>query len=96
METNYKIWFDAEHIYLQNDQGKVGYLPLRDYKPLLNASDEERNRYELSPFGIHWDNLDEDLCFHRFIWNKETKPYSFETEHSLAAEPKSEYKVKKS
>ena len=70
MKTTYKIWFDTKNIYLQKPDGDIGYLPLRDYKPLLNASNEERNRYELSPFGIHWEKLDEDLCFDGFIWNK--------------------------
>ena len=68
METTYKIWFDSENIYLQNNHGKIGYLPLKAYKPLWNASSEERNLYEFSPFGIHWDKLDEDLCFDGFIW----------------------------
>ena len=96
MGAKYKIWFDAEHIYLQDSQGKVGYLPLRDYKPLWNASNEEREEYELSPFGIHWAKLDEDLCFDGFIWDKKPKPYSFETEQMLvAAEPEFEYKTKK-
>jgi hypothetical protein len=68
METTYKIWFDTTTIYLQNGSDKVGYLPWEDYKPLLNASNEERNQYEFSPFGIHWAKLDEDLCFDGFIW----------------------------
>jgi hypothetical protein len=68
METNYKIWFDVENIYLQSHNDKVGYLPLKDYKPLLKASNEEREQYKFSPFGIHWDKLDEDLCFDGFIW----------------------------
>ena len=67
METKYEIWFDAENIYLKDDQGDVAYLSLEDYRPLLNASDEERNQYEFSPFGIHWKKLDEDLCFEGFI-----------------------------
>ena len=67
METNYKIWFDTTNIYLQNGNGKLGYLPLKDYKSLLNASAEERTQYELSPFGIHWAKLDEDLCFDGFF-----------------------------
>jgi len=71
MKTMYKIWFDTENIYLKNNQGSVAYLPLKDYKPLLNASDEERNNYEFSPFGIHWAKLDEDLCFDGFISIKE-------------------------
>ena len=71
METKFKIWFDAANIYLKNNQGNVTYLPLGDYKPLLNASNEERNQYEFSPFGIHWEKLDEDLCFDGFIPIKE-------------------------
>jgi hypothetical protein len=69
MEANYKIWFDAANIYLQGNNGKIGYLPLKDYESLLNASNEERNQYELSPFGIHWASLDEDLCFDGFEFN---------------------------
>jgi hypothetical protein len=68
MEATYKIWFDTDNIYLQNNNDKVGYLPLKDYEPLLNASNEERNQYNFSPFGVHWDKLDEDLCFKGFIW----------------------------
>jgi len=26
----------------------------------------QRNTF--SPFGIHWNKLDEDLCFNGFIW----------------------------
>jgi len=71
METSYKIWFERGNIYLQNDNGNIGYLPLNNYPLLLNASKEDRNRYEFSPFGIHWAKLDEDLCFEGFIWDKE-------------------------
>ena len=71
METSYKIWFDATRIYLQNRKGQTGYLPLEEYKPLLNASNEERSQYEFSPFGIHWTKLDEDLCFDGFIWERQ-------------------------
>jgi len=67
METNYNIWFDTANIYLKNLNGKVSYLPLEDYKTLLDASNEERNQYQFSPFGIHWEKLDEDLCFEGFI-----------------------------
>jgi hypothetical protein len=68
METNYKVWFDTTNIYLQSHNGKLGHLPLKNYKPLLNASNVERNQFEFSPFGIHWAKLDEDLCFEGFIW----------------------------
>ena len=68
MKTNYKIWFDASNIYLEREDGKVGHLPLIDYKPLFYASEEEKNEYKLSPFGVHWEKLDEDLCFEGFIF----------------------------
>ena len=68
MNANCKIWFDAVNIYLQDSNGETGYLPLKDYKTLLNASSEARNQYEFSPFGVHWPNLDEDLCFDGFIY----------------------------
>lgn len=35
--------------------------PLWWYPPLLAASSEARNRIELSPSGVHWPELDEDL-----------------------------------
>ena len=68
MPTNYKIWFNNSNIYIENGEGKTGFLPLKDYKSLLDASFDERNQYEFSPFGIHWAKLDEDLCFDGFIW----------------------------
>jgi len=67
METKYNIWFDSANIYLKSNQGTMAYLPLKDFKLLLNASNEERHQYEFSPFGIHWGKLDEDLCFDGFI-----------------------------
>lgn len=35
--------------------------PLWWYPPLLAATPEQRNRIELSPYGVHWPELDEDL-----------------------------------
>lgn len=36
---------------------------------LANASDFERNRYEISPsgYGIHWPLIDEDLSIDGFL-----------------------------
>jgi hypothetical protein len=35
--------------------------PLWWYPRLLNATDEQRRKVELSPFGVHWPEVDEDL-----------------------------------
>ena len=34
---------------------------------LLHASAKERANYECSPYGIHWPQIDEDLCFDGFL-----------------------------
>ncbi|MBP1849096.1 DUF2442 domain-containing protein [Rhizobium halophytocola] len=41
--------------------GTTLVTPLWWYPPLLAASTEQRNAIELSPYGIHWPALDEDL-----------------------------------
>jgi hypothetical protein len=46
-------------VRLENGASLV--TPLWWYPPLLAASDRERNTIELSPFGVHWPTLDEDL-----------------------------------
>ena len=38
-----------------------------DYAALRDASPAEREQYTLSPFGIHWEHLDEDLCYEGFF-----------------------------
>lgn len=35
--------------------------PLWWYPRLLAASPEQRKKVELSPFGLHWPDIDEDL-----------------------------------
>ena len=42
-------------------QGQKIVTPLWWYPRLLEASPAQRQRVELSPFGVHWPELDEDL-----------------------------------
>jgi hypothetical protein len=46
-------------VRLENGASLV--TPLWWYPTLLSASLEDRNAIELSPYGIHWPGLDEDL-----------------------------------
>jgi hypothetical protein len=62
-----KIWFENESIFIQATSGEKRSHPLNWFPKLLNASDQERLNYKLSPFGIHWENLDEDLSFEGFF-----------------------------
>ncbi len=36
-------------------------IPLAWFPKLMHASPEQRERFELSARGIHWDELDEDI-----------------------------------
>jgi hypothetical protein len=42
-------------------------MPLNWFPRLDNASEEERQNYTFSPFGVHWHELDEDLSFDGFF-----------------------------
>lgn len=41
--------------------GRVLGVPLAWFPRLLNATPEQRAAYEISPRGLHWDALDEDI-----------------------------------
>ncbi len=68
-----KIWFDAEHIFGLDEEGKEHRQSLLWYPKLRNASDAERDRYSLGFSGIHWRELDEDVSFESFEY-KDAEP----------------------
>ncbi|MBS3780463.1 MAG: DUF2442 domain-containing protein, partial [Desulfovermiculus sp.] len=43
------------------DDGRTLGVPLAWFPRLLKASPQQLNDFELSPKGIHWDALDEDI-----------------------------------
>lgn len=43
-----------------SDERTIG-IPLTWFPRLLHASSEQLNDYTLTPRGIHWDALDEDI-----------------------------------
>jgi hypothetical protein len=61
------VWFDNENIYLGMEDGRTGHLPLKSFPHLYHATEQQKSRYSLSPFGIHWEDIDEDLCYEGFL-----------------------------
>ena len=55
------VRFDDDTMWVDLDDGRTLDVPLAWFPRLLSASADERGRYELSPGGIHWDHLDEDI-----------------------------------
>lgn len=64
-----KIWFADNRIYGQTDKGKIVFQSLLWYKRLNNATEEQRNDYEMDDEGIHWYALDEDISFESFEYD---------------------------
>jgi hypothetical protein len=48
-------------MWVHLDDGRVMAVPLAWFPQLLAATPEQRVPFELSPRGIHWEALDEDI-----------------------------------
>ncbi len=64
-----KIWFNQDHIYGLDQDGKVLTQSLLWYQNLLHANEEERNDYETGLSGFHWSKLNEDISFESFYYD---------------------------
>lgn len=64
-----KIWFADNRIYGLTDKGKTVFQSLLWYKRLNNATEEQRNDYEMDDEGIHWYAIDEDISFESFEYD---------------------------
>lgn len=53
--------FNGGKMWLQLSDGRTLGVPLACFPVLESATPEQRSGFELSPRGIHWDALDEDL-----------------------------------
>lgn len=56
-----RVWFDEDSMWVGLADARVIGVPLAWFPRLLNATPEEREQFELSAFGIHWEHLDEDI-----------------------------------
>jgi len=55
------VRFDDDNLWVDLDDGRVVGVPLAWFPRLLAATPEQRTAFELSPRGIHWEALDEDI-----------------------------------
>ena len=64
-----KVWFNEGRIYILTDQGNTYSRPLEAFPLLLDATDEQRAKYEIGLDGddIHWDEIDEDIHISSFF-----------------------------
>jgi hypothetical protein len=55
------VRFDEDSLWVDLDDGRTVGVPLAWFPRLLAASPEQRAQFELSPRGIHWNLIDEDV-----------------------------------
>lgn len=64
-----KIWFENDKLFGLTDDGRTLWQSLLYYKRLLYATESQRNDYEFNGFGIHWNEIDEDVSFESFEYD---------------------------
>lgn len=69
MEAIVKVWFKDGRIHILTDQDKTYSRPLEAFPLLMDATDEQRAKYEIGLDGddIHWDEIDEDIHISSFF-----------------------------
>jgi hypothetical protein len=55
------VRFSDSSLIVSLSDGREISTPLSWYPKLSKASQEERSQIEISPLGLHWPSLDEDL-----------------------------------
>ncbi len=56
-----KVRFDEFSMWVDLDDGRTLGVPLAWFPRLLRGSPEDRAQVQISPSGLHWETLDEDI-----------------------------------
>lgn len=68
-----KLWFKDEKIFILTEDGHTLWQALLWYPRLKNATEEQRNAYEIDDCGIRWEAIDEDVSLESFTY-KDPEP----------------------
>jgi hypothetical protein len=55
------VRFDEDSFWVDLEDGRTLGIPLAWFPRLLHGSPELRAKVSISPSGLHWDELDEDI-----------------------------------
>jgi Protein of unknown function (DUF2442) len=55
------VSFTSDSMSATLEDGRTITVPISWYPRLQNATPQQRLAFELSPAGIHWDEIDEDI-----------------------------------
>lgn len=55
------VRFDEAAMWVDLDDGRTLGIPLAWFPRLLHGTPEQRAQVRISPSGLHWEELDEDI-----------------------------------
>ncbi len=58
-----KVYYSDPYIVIKMESGVEVRFPAQDNPRLAKGYADQLNNVEISPFGLHWLDLDEDLSF---------------------------------
>ena len=62
MDTSAKaVRFDDNSMWVELSDGRTLGVPYAWFPRLLNATPKQREAVEIGRFGLHWEDLDEDI-----------------------------------
>ena len=67
VDTAKKAFYHDGGIVVQMHAGVELRFPVKDNPRLAAGTEDQLNNIELSPFGIHWPDLDEDLSLQEIL-----------------------------
>lgn len=56
------VRFDEDSMWVELSDGRSIVVPLTWLPRLLHATAKQRERVEFSAQGLHWEEIDEDVC----------------------------------
>ncbi len=62
-----RVWFDPDRMFVELSDGRQLGIPLVWFPRLLHATSKQRDAVWISPGGLHWDEIDEDISIEGLI-----------------------------
>lgn len=66
-----EIWLTDSAVWIRTEDGREAKERFSDYPRLKYATEDQRCNFVSDADGIHWPELDEDLCFESFFDKKD-------------------------
>jgi len=71
-----RVKFDEKNMWLTISDGRMLGVPLALFPVLQRATSQQLSEYELSPRGIHWFELNEDLSLNGLLSPAPLSPHT--------------------